>query len=186
MRARSVTAQLMSQIVEVPVTLRELIGALCEKFQLRAGRQGIKHEHLRLGVVEQVVLRGGLRRVEPARNLTREGKSDDLVRAANADVHSAMFGHDVLDSAASSENASMSSPTSRFASSGNSRSPTRTFIGTDTISCVPATNKFAEESTTTLRTIVPPCRPCAPDAGDARRFSVTCLFRIKGTPSRLP
>ena len=81
MRARGVTAQLMRQIAEVHVTLRELIGALCEKFQLGAGRQGIKHEHLRLGVIEQVVLRGGLRRVVPARNLTREGKSDDLVRA---------------------------------------------------------------------------------------------------------
>ncbi len=61
MRARGVAAQLMRQIVEVPVTLRKLVGVLREKFQLRAGRQGIKHKHLRLGVVEQVVLRGGLR-----------------------------------------------------------------------------------------------------------------------------
>ena len=60
-RARSVTAQVMRQIIEVHVTLRKLVGMLREKFQLRAGRQGIKHEHLRLGVVEQVVLRGGLR-----------------------------------------------------------------------------------------------------------------------------
>ena len=51
----------MRQIVEVHVTLRKLVGVLREKFQLRAGRQGVKHEHLRLGVVEQVVLRGGLR-----------------------------------------------------------------------------------------------------------------------------
>ena len=71
----------MRQIVEVHVTLRKLVGVLREKFQLRAGRQGVKHEHLRLGVVEQVVLRGGLRRVEPARNLTRKGKRDNLVRA---------------------------------------------------------------------------------------------------------